>query len=194
MSPLECFKLYIPLKLHFTQKKFSVFENPKVKNTTLEIFEKRRDKKLFEKLSKRFSEPRECVRYYVSNFAYGNMNFLYEPGLGIENYNTWNKRRQSISHVFKTDLDYIILQKELNKIDINKLESEIFNLYINKEVTFESLVILNSYNSIINKLSKSDLKLVWEDEFLRLQKCERFIKFDKDKMAKLYDDYDNEIK
>lgn len=189
----ECFKLYLPLKLHFTTENFDVFKNPKLKNTTIEIYNKRRDRKIFETLAKRFETPRECVKYYVANFAYGNINFLYSTNQGLDNYNLWNKRRQSITHIFEKDVNFIINLLDMRKIDINNIDTEIFNLYMNSEITLEGIVILNSYNGILSRINDSVSKLIWGGDILRLIKSERFVKFDKNKTDQIYYDFKNEI-
>lgn len=175
----------MPMKLHFTSLKFDVFSCPRLKNTSINNYESRKDKYIFERLSKKFNEPRECVRYYAANFSYGNLNFLYDPGLGQDNYILFNRRRQSITNLFSQDLEFIS-DNVLNRLATPR---ELFNFYINKEISHETLVIMNTFDNIIDELINSDMNLVWEDNLLRLKKSERFIKFDKDKIANIY--YEN---
>lgn len=175
------------MKLHFSQKNFDVFSCKRVRNTSVENYNNRKDKYIFERLANRFNEPRECVRYYAANYIYGNTNFLYEPGTASDNYVVFNKRRQSISNLFFTDLS-IISDSVLNSSITNK---EIFQLYINKKITQESLILMNQFNGVIDEMINSEMNLVWEDELLRLKKGERFIKFDKDKITKIYNEWQN---
>lgn len=188
-SGYECFKLYVPLKLHFTTTKFNVFQTPKVRGTSPAAYDKRRDKGLFEKISTKFKTPQECVRYYAANFAYGHPNFLYEPGLGLDNYTLFLKRRQTITNVFSDDLSKILNLVENNKIKISENNTELFKLYINNIITHETLVIINTLNNIVDKWNTTDLAMIYESELIRLTKSDRFIKFDKNKVSSIYDEY-----
>lgn len=189
ISGYECYRLYVPLKLHFTTPQFNVFNTPKVRGTTPTAYEKRRDKNLFERISNKFKTPQECVRYYAANFAYGHTNFLYEPGLGSDNYTLFLKRRQSITNIFSDDLSKILSLVENNKIKITENNTELFKLYINNIITHETLVIINTLNNIVDKWNNTDLAMIYENELIRLSKSDRFIKFDKNKVSSIYDEY-----
>ena len=65
------------IKLHFTTDRYDVFEaNGKVSGSK-ETFEKRNDRFLFEKIGRKFNEPRQLIEYFVANFAYGNTGVIY---------------------------------------------------------------------------------------------------------------------
>lgn len=184
ISGYECFKLYIPLKLHYTLASFDVFATSRVKNTGLEYYNKRKDKYLFEGLSKTFSQPRECVRYYVSNFLYHNDNFLYDRETAKSFYLEWNKARQSITNTFSNDMEKIV-----TKYNVTKDIYDIFKLLIRGEIRAESLIILNKYNGIFDAWDTDDFKLIWGNNLMRLRKSERFVKFDESKITPIYDEY-----
>lgn len=188
ISGYECFKLYMPLKLHFTTDNFNVFVNSRVKNTNLEYYNKRKDKKSFESISKLFANPRECVRYYVSNFVYSNDNFLYDREEGNRFYNEWNKTRQSLTYTFKNDMEKIYTKyKESNDV------YDIFKLFINSEIRAESLIILNKYNGIFDAWNSTEFLLVWGDNLRRLKKSVKFVKPDDGKTLPIYNEYKNNI-
>jgi len=193
MTGYEAYKLYIPVKLHFTVESFDLFETPRVKHTGVDYYNKRSDKFLFEKLAKKFKQPRDCVRYYVANFSYGCKNFLYDPVSGSENYLKWVSKSQAITQVFKDDLNLISSGALEGSIKVNESYDDLFLLYINGNISHETLVILNSFNGMFSRWNNPSFTMIWNDELLRLRKSSRFVKFNPDKIKPVYDEWYEEI-
>jgi hypothetical protein len=188
----KAFKYFVALKLHFTSEKYDVFETNGRVNGSRESFDKRNDRLLFEKLAKKFSTDRELIQYIAANIAYGNKNVVYSSE-SEEYYDTWVKRKESISRVFQMDLNTI--QKELENANKSKdwiysIESGaplLLNLYVGGYITLETMVILEELEGYLSKWEP--LIMLWHDHFLTIHKSKRFVKFDRNRVQSIYENF-----
>lgn len=187
------------VKLHFTTNQFNVFNNRGHVKGARDTFYSRNDRFIFEKLARKFPTERDVIQYFVANFAYGNIEVVYEPGEGERNLTTWNKRKESISQVFENDLHTISLHLEKEGLSEKHLYEkssgdfpELFKLYLGGYVTIEGMVILNSYVNYIARVSPQ-LNLLLGEECLRIDKCKGFVKFNAERLLQVYDSFNQEI-
>lgn len=187
------------VKLHFTTSKYNVFNNRGHVKGARDTFYARNDRFIFERLARKFPTERELIQYFVANFAYGNPEVVYEPGMGDANFVTWNKRKQSISQIFEDDLHKILLHLEKEGLTENQLYEktggnvpELFKLYVGGYITIETMVILNSLTDYLSAM-KDQLNLLWSEECRIIEKCSGFIKFDKDRLTKVYENFKQEL-
>jgi hypothetical protein len=183
------------VKLHFTTNSYNVFNNRGHVKGARDTFYARNDRFIFEKLARKFPTERDIIQYFVANFAYGNQEVVYEPSTGDSNLITWNKRKQSISQVFESDLHTILLHLEKNGMTEKHLYEgnppELFKLYLGGYVTVETMVILNSFADYLTTL-KLQLNLLWAEECRIIDKCKGFVKFDKDRLLQVYQTFKQE--
>lgn len=195
MDGFKVWKLYMAVKLHFTTNSYNVFNNRGHVKGARDTFYARNDRFIFEKLARKFPTERDIIQYFVANFAYGNQEVVYEPSTGDSNLITWNKRKQSISQVFESDLHTILLHLEKNGMTEKHLYEgnppELFKLYLGGYITVETMVILNSFADYLTTL-KLQLNLLWAEECRIIDKCKGFVKFDKDRLLQVYQTFKQE--
>jgi len=191
----KVWKLYMAVKLHFTTNSYNVFNNRGHVKGARDTFYARNDRFIFEKLARKFPTERDIIQYFVANFAYGNQEVVYEPSTGDSNLITWNKRKQSISQVFESDLHTILLHLEKNGMTEKHLYEgnppELFKLYLGGYITVETMVILNSFVDYLTTL-KLQLNLLWAEECRIIDKCKGFVKFDRDRLLQVYQTFKQE--
>jgi hypothetical protein len=159
-------------------------------------FEKRNDRFLFEKLGRKFDQPRELIEYFVANISYGNKNVIYSSE-SDEYYETWLKRKESRTYLFKQQLDYITSYLENNKLEYEKLYEtennvpELLKLYVGGHIHLETMVILNEYENFLPKWKS--LSMLWGDQLRILNKIKNFVKYDKDKLQLIYQTFKEEF-
>ena len=197
MDGFKAFKYFQAIKLHFTSERYDVFEmNGRVTGTRAS-FEKRNDRGLFEKLAKKFDTDRELIQFLAANFAYGHRNVVYSAE-SDEYYTLWMRRKESITQVFKNDLSSIISHLEKSNISgeaVFSIENgmpELLNLYIGGYVSLETMVILQNFDDYLSKWEP--IIMLWHDHFLVIRKSNRFVKFKKDRLQSIYDNFINELK
>lgn len=197
MNGFKAYRYYLALKLHFTNDKFNVFENRGNVKGSLQTFEARNDSYLFEKLARRFSTDKECIQYFVANFAYNNDNMIYEPGEAEQHYVEWQSRKEAISRIFKDDLETIQLEIDKNGYDY----SDVFNctlndlpliikLYLGNKITIESMVILNELENLSDKwLENASISLIMEQDIRKIRKLSGFVTYNKDRINKIFSEF-----
>lgn len=189
VSDYEAYKLYVAVKLHFTSS-YDVFKYNGRVNCPFAKFEKRNDRKLFGKLGERFNTPKDIIEYYVANFAYGNKNVIYSMDEAEVNYDTWMKRKESMTYEFSKQMNYLLQYLEnTNKtydqlFDIETGVPDLLNLYMQGSIHLETLVIINEYENFLPRWEP--LIIIWNEQLQIIDKVKRFVKFDKTKLQQTY--------
>ena len=195
MDGFKAWKLYMAVKLHFTTNSYNVFNNRGHVKGARDTFYARNDRFIFEKLARKFPTERDIIQYFVANFAYDHPEMVYDQVDSETNLNTWNKRKQSISQVFENDLHIILLHLEKERISEQQLYNgnppELLKLYLGGYITIETMVILDSFASYIARW-KQEINLLWDVECRRIEKCKGFIKFDSERLLRLFENFKQE--
>ena len=181
LNELKTFELYRIIKIHFTTKKFDIFEAKKINRIDYaEELQNRNDKLLFRNLSKLTDSAKEMAIILASNFSYGNMYPLENLEKTSENYRKWIKNKNSLSYLFKSDLE---------NLDKNFIDDS-FEIFLRKKISFETISLLNHFedNKIVNNLSA-----IWSTEGLRIEKAIGFIKFKNTKALELYNTFKKDV-
>ena len=184
IDPFESYKLYNALKLHFETDYDAVKYNFK-SNVSSQSFFKRRDKYFFAKIAKHYEK--DLKGYYIANFKHG-VSYVGEMinEVGEKNYIEHKKTLESLTRVFQNDINKLI--EEQPEFDgLFKAEDGqhplVIQLWMQEEISLETVVILNSLIGFIQKESKniSDT-LIWPDIKRKIEKYSPFVNFDNTKM------------
>lgn len=197
MNGFKAFRYYVALKLHFSKDKFNVFQNRGNIKGSIEAFKARNDRYLFEKLAAKYDTDQDIIQFYVANFAYGNPDMVYGMEQAEENYILWRKRKESITHLFSSDISYIQLEAEKNNLDmagmfyfLDNNYPHLLKLYLGKQVSIETLHMINLAGiPFLDNWKKDPRAMMLEDELRRIDKLRDFVKFDKDKISKIFKDF-----
>ncbi len=202
MDGFKAYKYYIAIKLHFTKDNFDVFKNRGNVKGTREAFNARNDRYMFERLARKYPVDKDLIQYYVANFAYGNDAAIYSSEEAETNLLEWNRRKQSITKIFADDCNKILMDackskyKEESIFNLtNKGYSSILKLFLGKQISLESLRIIDDLHPVIDSWKEnSSMVLLWENEIRRIEKSKGFVKYDSDKVAKVFNNFIQEIK
>ncbi len=187
MDPFDSYKLYNALKLHFETNYDAVKYNFK-SNVTPQSFFKRKDKYFFAKLAKKYNG--ELKDFYISQFIntekyIGDMM----DKDAEENYAKFKKNKESIHRVFSVDIN--ILNEQEKQFDLlfkseNGQVPLVVKLWMQEEISLETVVILNSIFGFIERESDniSDT-IMWPDIKRLIEKYNPFVYFNRDKCMKL---------
>lgn len=199
MDGYKAYQYYMAVKLHFTKDSFDVFNNPKVR-CSYDTFDKRRDKSFFNSLARKYPKDHELIQYYVSNFAYGHKEVVYEEDESKQCFFEWNKRKESITKVLDDDINTIILYADKNRLNKNQVleftNGEppcILSLYLGNHISVESLRIIDDYMYLIDTWKQYSFISLWQDEIRRLYKLKRFVKYDKIKVGRSIERFVQEL-
>lgn len=183
IDPFESYKLYNALKLHFETDYDAVKYNFK-SNVSSQSFFKRRDKYFFAKIAKHYEK--DLKGYYIANFKHG-VSYVGEMvnEVGEKNYIEHKKTLESLTRVFQNDINKLSEQK-MEFDDLFQSQDGqhplIIQLWMQEEITLETVVILNSLIGFIPRESKkiSDT-LIWPDIKRKIEKYTPFVNFDSTK-------------
>src|SRR6056300_756163 len=183
IDPFESYKLYNALKLHFETDYDAVKYNFK-SNVSSQSFFKRRDKYFFAKIAKHYEK--DLKGYYIANFKHG-VSYVGEMvnEVGEKNYIEHKKTLESLTRVFQNDINKLSEQKmEFDNLFKSQDAQHplIIQLWMQEEITLETVVILNSLIGFIPRESKkiSDT-LIWPDIKRKIEKYTPFVNFDSTK-------------
>lgn len=201
MDGFKAYRYYLAIKLHFTTDKFNVFENRGNVRGTREAFNARNDRYIFEKLASKRPDDKEIIQFFVSNFAYGKDTAIYAGQEAEDNYQIWQKRKQSITKIFIDDLSAL-----LHTIDVNKLKhTAIFEfteneypvalkMFLGGKITIETLRIIDDFTGVIEKWKNHPtVRYIWDDEIRRVIKLTGFVKYDKIKLSEIFEKFKEEL-
>ena len=185
LDPLNCYKTYLAIKNHFTNKTYNYFTyNGKVK-ANIQSFYKRKDRFYFEKMSRQKSDE-EIINFFVSNFtSCDDPQSLWIGEIikeGEENYKNWMKITQSLSYIFKNEVSIFNSKNfdEMFKIENNR-HPKILKEFLQKKLSLETMVILNNILGYKNKFDKKLQDPVWEFVSMRIEKYTPFLHIDSNK-------------
>ena len=186
-APFEAYKLYNALKLHFESDYDAVKYQFKTRVTPQSFF-KRKDKYFFAKLANKHGN--DLMKYYVANFI-NDVKYVGDmmDSDGETNYREMLKKHESISYVFKNDINKLSL--EVTSFDDlfkkgNGAHHRIVTLLLEEEICLETVVILNKLTGFMRKADKEITEtIVWPELSRKIKKYDHFILCDYDKMKNI---------
>jgi len=174
------FAMFNAIKLHFTTDSYDYIKYHGKTNVTKNNFSTRKDKYSFYKLSRRFSLD-ELKNFYVANFLAQDVNWVGDimGPEGEENYKKWQKVTQSLSYVFKNDIEYLTEIDGVFKSSGGEYPKFLVEVMRGK-VSLETLVIMDDLSNFIPKWNKTITDdIVWPNIRRKCIKYKPFIQYDK---------------
>lgn len=186
MDGFKAYKYYLAIKLHFSDPSFNVFVNRGRVRGSFAKFSSRNDRYLFERLARQFDD-KEYIQYIASNFMYGHTDVIYDSVEAMSNYKEFLRRRQAITRTFTDDLSTVVSSgAQYNDFSGSKIP-DVLQLMIGGKITLETVVILDTLDSIVDKIKGStQISLMLGSELTKITKSRGFVKFDPDKIATPY--------
>lgn len=186
MDAFQAYRYYLALKLHFTTDSYDVIKHKGRIKASRDRFMKQEI--MYKKLAKQYSDS-ELVNFLVSNFVAGNKWGGIYDGHAQEVYLQWKKRIESLSYIFKRDIQHILSEMQLEKFEEEKVfycqtgeHPYIIRAYMSKEVSLETLVILNKLCKFCDKFDEGIKEtFVWPDISRLIRKYSPFVRIDKEK-------------
>ena len=175
-------------KNHFTLDSYDWFKYNKKVNVTYDSFLKRKDKIFFAKLGNRKDAYLE--EFLVSNFMHDTKMWVGEllSEECEERYKEWKRRQESLTYVFKNEMDFISGWKpdELNEFFNLKGGDHppIIKKYLRKEISLETLAILNSLLHFVKRYDIMIHDPIYKEVSKLCKKYQPFLNYDTARMKK----------
>jgi len=179
VTPFETYQSYLSMKSHFTNRKYDFFRYGGKSRATITSFNKRKDKYWFEKTSRKYSDQ-EILDFLLSNFITANnpQNLWIGEIInsGERNYSEWMKRQQSLTYLFKEQLEELLSEKKLDEVfDCSKGHPIVLKKYLGGEISLETLTILEKIFSFVKNFDTKLQDPVWESVSLKIRKYLPFL-------------------
>lgn len=185
MNAFDVFKDYVALKNHFTTKSYDYFKyNGKIRATP-STFNQRKDRIFFMKLAKH-QDPKN---FLVANFVESDNAWIGDLAYNEDaqkNYINWSKRQQSLSYIFTNDVEKLDDKFDFNFIVENGQHPPAMKLYLRKQITIETLIILIDLVRCFSHWQKNmGEDIVWKELSHKLTKYKPFLQYDRAKMKNI---------
>ncbi len=178
----DAYRCYLALKNHFTKEKYDYHKYRGKVRATNKAFYKRRDRFWFEKFARQ-KDDKEVEEFFVSNFVYTT-----DPGTmwigemikeGEDRYIDWKKKIQSLSYIFKEEVNSLFEQNTLNEVfDCSKGHPPILKSYLGGNTSLETMVICDKILGYRENFDKKLNDPVWETVSRKIKKYDPFINID----------------
>ncbi len=189
MTVYRAYQLYLAVKLHFSNPKYNVIESKgHIRVPESALTKKPKVQYQLNKLIRKYGDV-GFINYLVANSIAGvSYCGLFDIEQGHEIYLDWQKRQESLSYTYKSELENLLMQ-------VPKLEDLwnckdghpiLLKAYFAKTCSLETLVILNKlyrFSDVIDEQLVFDP--VWGSVSLLLHKYSPFVKFDKEKFVRM---------
>jgi len=181
--PFDAYKCYLSLKNHFTKDSYDYHKYCGKSRATVQSFYKRKDRFWFEKLA-RNKDDKEIVDFFVSNFiTCTDPSKLWIGEMireGEDRYVAWKKRNQSLSYVFKEEIESIFADNNFDSMFSmdGSRHPQILKEYLRNNISIETMVILDNILGFRNEFDKKLQDPVWQTVSMRMKKYSPFLHID----------------
>ena len=181
--PFDAYKCYLAMKNHFTKDNYDYIKYRGKTRATHQAFYKRKDRFWFEKFARQ-KKDKEVEEFFVSNFIYST-----DPGTlwigemikeGEGRYMEWKKKMQSLSYIFKEEVDSLFNDNDFDAMFSLEGSShpQILKEYLRGNASLETLVICDRIIEFRKDWDKKLKDPVWETVSLKMKKYSPFLNID----------------
>lgn len=189
MTPFEAYCEYVSIKNHFSKSGYDYFKYNGKTGVKPETFHNRKDKVFFEKLAKHS----DVHGFLVANLSQNEKLWIKELAYSEnaeQNYKTWVKNNQSLTYVFKQDLNKLDADFDKNLLCVAHQHPILLQLYLSEEISLETLCIILDLTKANKYWSKGmEYDPIWDALNMKIKKYIPFIKYDKEKFKKIILDF-----
>lgn len=186
MTGFDAYKIYIALKNHFNSSSYDYFRYEGKTRASYKAFLKRNDKHFFDILARQ----KNIEKYILSNIVEKDPNVwasqIANEQEAEENYKRWMGRTESLTYVFKNELDKLDDDFNSNIIVVDGQHPKLLKLVIQRQFSIEGMIILNELCGFFRYWSRNiEEDIIWPKYKNLAKKYKPFLKFDPIKMKKI---------
>lgn len=179
---------YLALKKHFDTDGYDYHKyNGKIR-ASFEKFQTRNDAFFFYKLSKK----KDPLKILISNLVRNPKAWIREivEDRGEEIYNEWEKKMDSLSYSYKTDLKKLKDNYHDNLVVNNGQHPYVMTMYFQKEISLETFTILSKVSNVYDYWEEKVVDKFVARDIIRLsKKYYPFLDIDQKKYSEITKEY-----
>lgn len=175
MNPFEAYQKFLALKQYFNSD-YDYFKYQGKVNASKDSFERRKDKYQFYRLSKH----QDVEKLLVSNFVERDLKWVGDvfDEEGQRVYSEWLRRQESLTYIFTNDLKKLLPKFDDNVIIKDGQHPPLLKLYLRKEISVETLVVLNDVFNFFPYWNKHiEDTIIWPGIYKKCLKYKPFVQY-----------------
>lgn len=181
MDGFSAYKTYLALKSHFSNSYYDYFKYNGRSRASLKSFEQRHDKYFFTKLA----NHKDIINFLVANFLHNGTSWvgdLVNEESAEKNYREWKKRVESLSYIFRNDIDRLGNCYNGNLKVVDGGHPVLLVKHLRKEIAPETILILNDITPFFTLWNRKITDtIIWPTTHLKLKKYRPFFTIDLNK-------------
>ena len=177
------------MKNHFTKDNYDYQKYRGKTRATHQAFYKRKDRFWFEKFARQKTDQ-EVEEFFVANFTSCSdpeslwIGEMIKEGEG--RYQDWQKKVQSLSYVFRQEIDSLFEDKKVDDVfDCSKGHPPILKSYLGGDISIETMVICDRVFGYVKDFDKRLKDPVWETVSRKIKKYSPFLNIDVSRYKKI---------
>ena len=180
MTPIDVYKTYLAFKNHFTKQSYSYFKYSGKSKASVQAYNNRKDRYFFERMSRKKTDE-EIKDYFLANFVEcDDPDRLWIGEIissGEDNLKSWMKRSQTMSYMFKTEVEVFVNKENFQQLFTIKGQShpEVLKKYLQGALSIETMVILDIILEYVKNFDKKLSDPVWDTVSLKIKKYKPFL-------------------
>jgi len=183
VTGFEVYKMYLALRMHFTNDKYDYIKYRGKVNASEKSFEERRDRYFFKKLATKY-EDNEILNYFVANFMHDPKGYI--KSFTDDNYTSWKIKQESFSYKFRQEVDFILTdfdapyQDKFDKIfEVREGQHpRLLKHYLSGKISLETLVVFECCLKYIDRFDRKLSDPIWKDVRKMVLKYKPFLNID----------------
>ena len=186
-SGYGAYLLFLAIRTHFDSEKYDFFQMNGKLRANKQSYEKRSDKSIFAKFAREYNTT-ELRDFYISNILEDRHYIAdFMDDRAKDEYNNYTRRRQSLSYIYTNELGRIFDQGLSVPFTVNhNTFPNIVLLFLRREVSIETMVILDDFLGYTDKFNKYyEDDVIWPKVSKKITKYRPFLKYDKVKMKNI---------
>ena len=190
MTPIDVYKTYLAFKNHFTKQSYSYFKYSGKSKASVQAYNNRKDRYFFERMSRKKTDD-EIKQYFLANFVEcDDPDRLWIGEIisaGEDNLKSWMKRSQTMSYMFKTEVEVFVSKENFQQLFTIKGQShpEVLKKYLQGALSIETMVILDIILEYVKNFDKKLEDPVWNTVSLKIKKYKPFLNIDVNKFKSI---------
>ena len=180
MTPIDVYKTYLAFKNHFTKQSYSYFKYSGKSKASVQAYNNRKDRYFFERMSRKKTDE-EIKDYFLANFVEcDDPDRLWIGEIissGEDNLKSWRKRSQTMSYMFKTEVEVFVNRENFQQLFTIKGQShpEVLKKHLQGALSIETMVILDIILDYVKNFDEKLSDPVWETVSLKIKKYKPFL-------------------
>ena len=187
MTPFDVYRQYVAIKLHFNSDSYDyVKSNGRIKNISVQTYNRRKDKYYFEKISKKYIDG-DIVPFFVANFV--NDPNVWSGDLAsfdksAKIFREWKGKIQSLSRHVKEDVRNIksfMDERHVDFVGVLKVpvgtntHPILLRFYLQGMISIETMIYLNKRFTYLQKYDTMLIDPLFQHESRVIKKYEKFL-------------------